>query len=269
MRLKVTGVRKVFSGIASCSRISSSSTRAMKRKPSAADDQDPADVLVVGAGRDLDPARAALAGSRRRRARDARRSWHFSVFDQADDAVLGGLDVGSSGCLMKSSYSSRRDDFDLGPHRRVGLAGEGRRLAVEGAFLVGAEDDLVGLARAPRRACRRGRGTSQVWIDVGRDAGRARPWCRPGRRACNRRRLRSGSRSATATAGRSPRSVSGSEWAAARPAEPVAGVSRALSVKTMLSDEDRRGEDGEHGADPELDARPPLTWRGSAPRSPR
>ena len=61
-----------------------------------AGDQDAAEVLVVGAGRDLDPARAARAGSRRRRARgcgDAR-SWRFPVFDQADDPVLGGLDVG-------------------------------------------------------------------------------------------------------------------------------------------------------------------------------
>ena len=33
MRLKVTGVRKVFSGITSCSRISRNSIRAMKRKP--------------------------------------------------------------------------------------------------------------------------------------------------------------------------------------------------------------------------------------------
>ena len=50
----------------------------------------------------------------------------------------------------------------------------------------------------------------------------------------------------------------------------MAGVSRALSVKTTLTTKISGGEGGEHGADAELDAAAAAElWRGSAPRSPR
>ena len=67
----------------------------------------------------------------------------FSI--RPDDAVLGGLDVGFL-LLDEGFVFLGRDDVDFGPHRRVGLAREGRRLAVEDAFFVGPEDDLVALA---------------------------------------------------------------------------------------------------------------------------
>ncbi len=48
---------------------------------------------------------------------------------------------------MNSSNRSGRDHFDVGAHRRVGLAGEGRGLAEEFAFGVGAEVEVGDLAR--------------------------------------------------------------------------------------------------------------------------
>ena len=75
--------------------------------------------------------------------------------------VLGGLDVGLLAADEVFVFLGR-DHVDLGPHRRVGLAGEGRRLAVVDAFFVGAEDDVVVLpgtaSRLPDSS-----GTSQVW----------------------------------------------------------------------------------------------------------
>ena len=213
MRLKATGERKVFSGIASCSRISSSSIRAMKRKPSAA----PIRIRPTS----LWSALVAISTQRARRLGKPSMTSSGRALMASSPASIRPTTrswaawMSAFWLLTKASYSSGRDDFDLGPHRRVGLAGEGRRLAVEGAFLVGAEDDLVVLARAPRRACPPGPARPRCGRRRWR-RGRGRRWCRPGRRACNRRRLRSGSRSATATAGRSLRS------AAARSGRPGA-----------------------------------------------
>ncbi len=267
MRLKVTGVRKLFSGIASCRRISRNSIRAMKRKPRAAADQDPADVLVVGAGDDLDPARTAAAGKPSTTSSGVVLTHGTSPFSiRPTTRSWAACDVGFL-ALDEGFVGLRRDDVDLGPHRRVGLAGEGRGLTVEVAFFVGAEDDVVDLAGDGVALAGASSGTSQVWIDVGRDQVRVRPRCRPGRPACNRRRPRLGSRSATATAGRSLRSSAApSSPRRGRPA-PVVGVSRALSVKTMLSTKMTAAKTVSTAPTRNWMPRPPRIWRGSAPRS--
>ena len=170
----------MFSGIASCSRISSSSTRAMKRKPSAAAIRiRPTSLwsalvaISIQRGRrcgeavdDQLGARAAVAhGVSPFSIRPTTRSWAawMSLFWLLDEGfVLLG-----------------RDDFDLGPHRarRPGRRGS-PSLPVEGAFLVGAEDDLVGLARdgvalagqvAARTRCGRRRSRPGRSVDRGVD----------------------------------------------------------------------------------------------------
>ena len=114
---------------------------------------------------------------------------------------------------------------------------------------------LVGLARARRRACPPAPARPRCGSRRSR-RGRARPWCRPGRRACNRRRRRWGSRSARATAGRSPVICSGSELAEARPAGAGGrGLARLLGVDDAERRRSRRRRRASSGADPQLDAR--------------
>ena len=253
MRLKATGERKVFSGIASCSRISSSSTRAMKRKPS--------EETIRIRPTSLWSALVAISTQR------ARRLGKPSM-TSSGRALMASLRFrsgrrpgpGRPGCrlfwlLDEGFVFLGRDDFDRGPHRRVGLTGEGRR-AGRRRCLPRRRGRRPGCAcPGRRRACPPGPARTRCGRRRSR-RGRGRPRCRPGRRACNRRRLRSGSRSATATAGRSLRSSAASELATWRPSAPVAGVSRALSVKTMPRTSSDRGEEREHGPDPELDPPP-------------
>ena len=209
----------------------------MKRKPSAA----PIRIRPTS----LWSALVAISTQRGRRLREAVddqlgarrwRSWHFSVFDQADDAVLGGLDVGfllldevfvflRARRLRPRSASPRR------PGRRGSPTGRRRCLPRRRGRRPGWS------CRGPRRACRPGRARPRCGRRRSR-RGRVRPWCRPGRPACNRRRRRSGSRSATATAGRSLRSSAARSWATARPAGPVAG---RLARLVGEDDAERRG----------------------------
>ena len=240
----------------------------MKRKPSEAGDQDAADVLVVGAGRELDPARRGAGGSRRRRARAGAVAHGTSPFSiRLDDAVLGGLDVALL-LLDEVFVFLRRDDFDLGPHRRVGLAGEGRRLAVEDAFFVGAEDDLVVLA-GDRVALAGEVGHVPGVDDVGRDEVELdRGVDRDDQLVVGEGAVRVVVAPEPLLAGRFDPQRLGLRRPA-RPSAPVAGVSRALSVKTTPRTKITAAKTVSAPPTRNWMRRPPLTWRGSAPRSPR
>ncbi len=228
MRLKVTGVSSEFSGIASCSRISSSSTRAMKRKPSAA--------TIITRPTSLWSALVAISIQRgRRRGKPSATtsgtsgsSVYFSLFDQAHDAVLGCLDVGLLAVdevfvLPAARRRRPRSASPRRPGRRRSPTGRRRRLPHRRGRRRGWS------CRGRRRACRRAAARPRCGSRRSR-RGRARPWCRPGRRACSRRRLSWGSRSATATAGRSLRSSAA--WSGPRRGRRSrwSGISRALSV---------------------------------------
>ena len=226
-----------------------------------AGEEDAAEVLVVGAGGELDPARAALAreavddqlgtwllahGTSPSSIRPTTRSWArldvgFLLFDE----LLVGL---------------RRDDLDRGPHRRVGLAGEGRRLALVDALLVGAEDDLVGLAGdGVALAGEVGDvpgvddvGGEQFQLDRGVD--------RDHQLVIGEGAVGVVVAPQPLLAGRLDRQRLGLGGGEAG----VAGGRRLprLAGEDDAEDEDRGGEGGEHGADPELrPRRPPLAGR--------
>ncbi len=203
MRLKVTGREQRVLGDRQLQPHQQQLDQGDEEEAERGDDHHPADVLVVGAGGDLDPARAA-AGEAVDDELGRGRSWHFSLFDQAHDAVLGSLDVGLLAfdevfVFLRARRRRPRSASPRRPGRRRSPTGRGRRPLRRRGRRRGWS------CRGRRRACRRAAARPRCGSRRSRP-GRVRPWCRPGRRACNRRRLRWGSRSATATAGRSLRS---------------------------------------------------------------
>src|SRR6201999_2913006 len=102
--------------------------------------------------------------------------FRFFCFEFGDFFVLFGLDLLGAfvagfdlPLLFDDEFFEpfRGDDFDRGPHRRVALAREGRGLAEEFAFGVGAEDDVIDLAR-DGVGLRRQVGDAPRMDDVGR-----------------------------------------------------------------------------------------------------
>ena len=246
----------MFSGIASCSRISSSSTTARKRKPSAAGDQDPADVLVVGAGRQLDPARRGAA----REAVDdelgarARRSWRLLRFRSGRRPGPGRPRCRPSAASTKASYSSGETTRPRsasprrpGPERVADSPSKvPSSSALKTIWFV-----LPGTAsRLPARS-----GTYQVWTtSVEMRSSDDRGVDRDHQLVVGEGAVRVVVAPQPLLAGRLDRQRLGA-WRPARPAAPVAGVSRALSVKTMPRTKSTAAKTVEHARRPGTGAR--------------
>ena len=110
-------------------------------------DEEPADVLVVGAGGDLDPSRPPARKAVDDHLRPSGQVGHGPSSPSITPIALSWACWMLAFCVFDEGFVRfGRDDFDFSPHRGIGGAGHRRGLAEVGSFLVGAEDDVVDLA---------------------------------------------------------------------------------------------------------------------------